>query len=310
MTLRRTLLVLALSAAASPTALFAAMLAREGRLDRAGVAAIAGALALAVALATLVARGVTGPLAECVNGALEIARGRFGREVRVPAGTELGDLAYAFNHMSRELAGYDSENKRLIGALERGYLDTIRSLASAIDAKDPYTRGHAERVAALAVDIGRELRVGEDVLAALECAGVLHDIGKIGIPDAILAKRSPLTPAEMALLRDHPGIGAEIVAGVDFLRAALPAVRSHHERWDGGGYPDGLAGDAIPLVARVVNAADTWDACTSDRPYQPAFAASHAESILAGLRGTQIDPAVHDALLAVLRRRGELRPAR
>ena len=306
MTLRRTLLVLALSASAAPTALVAALLAREGRLDGAGIAAVAGALALAVALATLVARGVTRPLAECVNGALEIARGRFGREVRVPAGTELGDLAYAFNHMSRELAGYDAENRRLIAALERGYLDTIRSLASAIDAKDPYTRGHADRVAALAVEIGRELRLGADVLAALEYAGVLHDIGKIGIPDEILAKRSPLTPDEMALVRDHPRIGAEIVAGVEFLRAAVPAVRGHHERWDGGGYPDGLAGEAIPLVARVVNAADTWDACTSDRPYQAAFDAPGAEAILAALRGTQIDPAVHDALLAVLRRRGEL----
>jgi len=302
MTLRRTLLVLALSASAAPTALVAALLAREGRMD-AEVAAVAGALALAIALAIVVARGVTRPLAECVNGALEIARGRFGREVRVPAGTELGDLAYAFNHMSRELASYDAENQRLIAALERGYLDTIRSLASAIDAKDPYMRGHAERVAALAVEIGRELGLAPDALASLEYAGVLHDIGKIGIPDAILAKRCPLAPGEMALVRDHPRIGAEIVAGVEFLRAALPAVRSHHERWDGGGYPDGLAGEAIPLVARIVNAADTWDACTSDRPYQPAFDASGAEAILDGLRGTQIDPAVHDALLAVLRRR-------
>jgi HD-GYP domain-containing protein (c-di-GMP phosphodiesterase class II) len=108
----------------------------------------------------------------------------------------------------------------------------------------------------------------------------------------------------MALVRAHPVIGAEIVAGVAFLAAALPAIRSHHERWDGTGYPDGLAGEAIPLLARIVNAADTWDACTSTRPYQEAIAPGDVVGILAALRGTQLDPAVHDALVAVLRRRG------
>jgi HD-GYP domain-containing protein (c-di-GMP phosphodiesterase class II) len=129
-------------------------------------------------------------------------------------------------------------------------------------------------------------------------------VGKIGIPDAILAKRSPLAEEEMALVRAHPVIGAEIVAGVEFLAEALPAVRSHHERWDGTGYPDRLAGEAIPLLARIVNAADTWDACTSTRPYQAALAPGDVLPILAALRGTQLDPRVHDALVAVLRRRG------
>ncbi len=309
MRLRRTLLLLALLASAAPAAMLGALLARDGRADAAGLAAVAGSVLLAVALATLVARSVTRPLSACVTGALEIARGRFGREVPVQGGTELGDLAYAFNHMSRELAGYDAENRRLIDALERGYLETIRSLASAIEAKDPYTRGHAERVASLAVEIGRELALDGEALRALEVGGVLHDIGKIGIPDAILAKRTPLTAEEMELVKAHPRIGAEIVAGVEFLRAALPAIRGHHERWDGTGYPDALAGDAIPLVARIVNAADTWDACTSDRPYQPAFATADAASIVDALRGTQLDPAVHDALVAVLRRRGALASA-
>jgi HD-GYP domain-containing protein (c-di-GMP phosphodiesterase class II) len=261
-------------------------------------------------LAAVVARSVTRPLREVVRGALEIARGRFGREVPVPARSELGDLAYTFNHMSRELAGYDAENRRLIAALERGYLETIRSLAAAVDAKDPYTRGHAERVAGLAVEIGRELGLDAEALRALEYAGVLHDIGKIGIPDAILAKAGTLAPEEMALVRDHPRIGAEIIAGVEFLAAALPAVRSHHERWDGAGYPDRLAGEAIPLVARIINIADTWDACTSRRPYQEPMAAAAAADVLAGLRGTQTDPAVHDALLRVLGRRHSASGAR
>jgi putative nucleotidyltransferase with HDIG domain len=212
--------------------------------------------------------------------------------------------------MSRELASYDAENRRLFQALEQGYLDTIRSLASAIDAKDPYTRGHSHRVASLAVELGRELGLSPEQLQSLEYGGVLHDIGKIGMPDAILAKATPLTDDERSLARHHPRIGSEIVAGVSFLSAAVPAIRSHHERWDGTGYPDGLAGEAIPVVARIVNAADTWDACTSTRPYQKAYSVEEALEILAKLRGTQLDPAVHDALVVVVRKREERKRAR
>jgi putative nucleotidyltransferase with HDIG domain len=303
MRLFRSLLFRVLVASAAPAALLA-LLAPRLAPGRQGVAlALAGALA--VALSALVARSVIRPLAALVRGALDIARGRFGREVAVRPGGEIGDLAYAFNHMSRELASYDGENRRLIAALERGYLDTIRSLAAAVDAKDPYTSGHAERVSALAVEIGRELGLGREELQALEYGGILHDIGKIGIPDAILEKRGSLAPAEMAVVRDHPRIGAAIVSGVEFLTAALPAIRSHHERWDGGGYPDGLAGEAIPLVARIVNIADTWDACTSRRPYQDAIPSDVVVAILDGLQGAQTDPAVHAALLRVLRRRSD-----
>jgi HD-GYP domain-containing protein (c-di-GMP phosphodiesterase class II) len=299
--------VLLVVAGSAPTGLVAALVARQrGGLDTGAGLAAGGAIALAVVLSALVARSVTRPLAEVVRGALDIARGRFGRQVSVRTGNEIGDLAYAFNHMSRELASYDAENRRLIAALERGYLETIRSLAAAVDAKDPYTRGHAERVAALAVEIGREMGLAPEALQALEYAGILHDIGKIGIPDAILAKRGALGADEMALVHDHPRIGAEIVAGVEFLEGALPAIRSHHERWDGAGYPDRLAGEAIPLIARIVNIADTWDACTSRRPYQEPIPSEVVIAMLEGLKGAQTDPAVHDALLRALRRRGEL----
>jgi putative nucleotidyltransferase with HDIG domain len=302
----RSLLAVVVLASAGPAAVVAFLLARRGGgLDPAAAAVVGGSVGVAVLVAALVARGVTRALSEVVRGALEIARGRFGREVVVRPGNELGDLAYAFNHMSRELASYDAENRRLIAALERGYLDTIRSLAATVDAKDPYTRGHAGRVAALSVEIGREMGLEPATLKALEFGGILHDIGKIGIPDAILAKRGTLGPEEMALVRDHPRIGAEIVAGVEFLEAALPAIRHHHERWDGTGYPDALAGEAIPVVARIVNIADTWDACTSRRPYQDAIPGDVVVAILEGLKGSQTDPAVHDALLRVLRRRAE-----
>jgi putative nucleotidyltransferase with HDIG domain len=299
----RSLIVLVLLASAAPAALAVLLVASGHGLDRPIVAALALSGALALSLSALVARSVTRPLAEVVRGALEIARGRFGREVQVRARGEIADLAYTFNHMSRELASYDAENRQLFEALERGYVDTIRSLAAAVDAKDPYTRGHSVRVSALAVEIGRELRLGPEALKAVEYGGILHDIGKIGIPDAILTKSTSLAPEEMALMRDHPAIGAEIVRGVEFLAAAVPAIRSHHERWDGTGYPDRLAGEAIPLVARIVNIADTWDACTSRRPYQDPIAREVVRGILEKLRGAQTDPAVHDALFRVLERR-------
>jgi putative nucleotidyltransferase with HDIG domain len=224
--------------------------------------------------------------------------------VAIQGRTEIADLAYTFNHMSRELAGIDGENHRLIAALERGYLDTIRALASAIDAKDPYTRGHSERVARLAVEIGRELKLDDATLRALEFGGILHDVGKIGVPEQVLGKPARLTPEEFKVVQAHAVIGAEIVEGVEFLRSAKPAIRHHHERWDGKGYPDGLAGEAIPLIARILNAADIWDACTSERPYHPAASATVGLSILAESRGVQLDPMVHDAILRVLLREG------
>ncbi|HET6413354.1 MAG TPA: HD domain-containing phosphohydrolase [Anaeromyxobacter sp.] len=310
MRLSRALLLLVLLASAAPIGLLGLMVVRSrGGIDGAATAAVILSLGLAALAAELLARSVTRPIAECVRGALEIARGRFGRQVSVRTHNEIGDLAYTFNHMSRELASYDVENRRLIEALERGYLDTIRSLASAIDAKDPYTRGHSQRVADLAVEIGREMGLSPEAQKSLEYGGVLHDIGKIGMPDAILAKSEPLTARERDLARSHPRVGAEIVSGVAFLSAAAPAIRNHHERWDGTGYPDGLSGEAIPLVARIVNAADTWDACTSTRPYQKAFNPEEVLAIMATLRGTQLDPAVHDALVRVIRGRSSARSA-
>jgi putative nucleotidyltransferase with HDIG domain len=307
MRLFRTFLLLTLLAGAVPTAVLAAFLAQRSEgLPASTVAALLASFAGAVLLSALVARSLVTPLEACVKGALDIARGRFGRQVEVRARNEIGDLAYTFNHMSRELASYDAENRRLIAALEQGYLDTIRSLASAIDAKDPYTRGHAQRVADLSVEIGRELGLDEAHLRALAYGGILHDIGKIGIPEPLLGKATPLSGPELERMRAHAAIGAEIVKGVEFLREAAPAIRGHHERWDGTGYPDRLAGEAIPLVARIVNAADTWDACTSARPYQAAIPAGEVLPILASLRGTQIDPGVHDALVRVLRRQGAI----
>ena len=304
MRLFRTILLLMLVASAVPATVLAWLLLRHAHAEvdaRAVAVAAAVALALAVALSAWFARSLARPVAECVRGALDVARGRFGQQLRVMPRNEVGELAYTFNHMSRELESYDRENRRLIAALEQGYLDTIRSLASAIDAKDRSTRGHSQRVADLGVAIGRELGIGDAEMKALAYGGLLHDVGKIGIPESILHKSDALEPAEMAQMRAHPAIGAEILRGVDFLALAAAAVRSHHERWDGAGYPDGLSGEAIPLIARIVNAADTYDACTSRRPYQRTMDAEEGIAVVLALRGTQIDPRVADALVRVVR---------
>ncbi len=304
MRLFRSTLLLTLVASTVPAAVLGLLLLWVDQAQlRSVLLSVAAGLLAALLLSAWFARGLSRDVSRVVVGALEIARGHFGRQVPVTSRNEIGELAYTFNHMSRELASYDQENRRLIAALGAGYLATIRALTSAIDAKDPYTRGHSQRVGHWSLEIGRELKLPEPELQALEYGGLLHDIGKIGVAEPILRKASQLTPEEMAVMREHPSIGGEILKDVDFLREAARAVRSHHERWDGSGYPEGLAGEEIPLVARIVNAADTWDACRSQRPYQAAMGVPEALAVMERLRGTQLDPAVHGALVRVVRRR-------
>jgi putative nucleotidyltransferase with HDIG domain len=264
------------------------------------------ALAVALVLALLFSRGLTRPLKRFVASALDIAKGRFGSQVELKSNNELGELARTFNHMSQQLLGYDKENKRLYQSLEQGYLETILALANSIDSKDPYTRGHSQRVGDISAAIGRELGLLEPDVKLLRYAGILHDIGKIGIIDTILGKQEQLTDEEMKVMREHPGIGASIVEPVTFLGAARQAVKSHHEKWNGAGYPDGLAGEQIPLVARIVGCADTWDACTTTRPYQRAMSLQAALEVMERLRGVALDPSVVDALRRVLGRRAQV----
>ena len=146
----------------------------------------------------------------------------------------------------------------------------IRSLAMTIEARDGYTNGHCQRLAAYAAALGRELGLGEDDLAALEAGGYLHDIGKVGVPDAILLKRGQLTSEEADLMKRHPIIGDRLCGELRVLSRVRPIVRHHHERLDGSGYPDGRAGDAIPLLAQIVGIVDVFDALTTDRPYRAA----------------------------------------
>ncbi len=272
---------------------------------RIGLGLLTAAL-VALVLALAFSRGLTRPLRGFTASALEIARGRFGTQVEVKTRNELGELAQTFNYMSRQLQAYDAETRGLYESLEKGYLETILALTNSIESKDPYTRGHSQRVGDMAAEIGRELGLSEREGKQLRYGGILHDIGKIGITEPILRKQTELTPEEMAVMREHPLIGASIVGPVSFLGNVRDAVRSHHEKWNGTGYPQGLKGEAIPLIARVVSCADTWDACTSTRPYQRAMTARAALEVMERLRGVSLDPQVVDALQRVLVKRGAL----
>jgi putative nucleotidyltransferase with HDIG domain len=183
--------------------------------------------------------------------------------------------------------------------LRESYFATVRALTNAVEARDAYTGKHAERVAAYALELGAA--VGEQWAGSseIEFGFLLHDIGKVAVPDSILHKPEPLTPQERELIQLHPVTGWEIVRQVDFLGAASDVVRHHHERWDGDGYPDGLKGEDIPLTARVFAVADTFDALTTTRPYRLASPMAEARVLIEEARGTQFDPAVVDAFASM-----------
>jgi putative nucleotidyltransferase with HDIG domain len=187
--------------------------------------------------------------------------------------------------------------------LEATLLETIETLNAAVEARDPYTAGHAQRVRRVALAVGQELRLSARQLGALGTAALFHDIGKIGMPDSILTKPERLTRSEAAVMREHVTRGAEIVSRISSLADSVPAILHHHERWDGLGYPDRLRGGDIPVEAAIIAIADAWDAMTTDRPYATALDLDEALTQIEAGRGKQFNPAVVDAFLAVSRRR-------
>jgi putative nucleotidyltransferase with HDIG domain len=195
---------------------------------------------------------------------------------------------------------YAQDVRALYRRSQRAIYQSLCGLANALEAKDAYTRGHSERVAGLSRRIAMALDRPPAEVEVVGQAGLLHDIGKIGVPESILGKTGPLTEAEWAVMRRHPVIGAQIVAPFEFLAAGAQAVRHHHERWDGSGYPDGLRGDQIPLGARIVAVADVLDALTSARPYRPALRLEAALDHLRAQAGRTLDATVVQALLEVM----------
>jgi response regulator RpfG family c-di-GMP phosphodiesterase len=208
-------------------------------------------------------------------------------------------------HLLETFAGNVLSRMQLAARLESHYTETIEALASALEARDPYTQAHAGRIRDTAVALAVALHVPRDELRAVRLGSLLHDVGKIGIADSILSKPAPLSDSEVAIMRSHPLVGERMLAGVEFLATALPIVRHHHERWDGAGYPDGLAGDEIPLGARIVSVCDAFDAITSDRPYRGAMSSEVACAEILREAGRQFDPACASLLVDVVRYMGE-----
>jgi len=191
--------------------------------------------------------------------------------------------------------------------LRIGYIQTIRALAEAVDAKDAYTRGHSERVGVYASKLGRELGLPRELIERIYISGLLHDVGKIGVRDSIITKPDRLTPDEYEEIKRHPEIGARILQPVAFLADVVPCVRHHHEWYDGSdrGYPARLVGDQIPLPSRIILVSDTVEAMTSDRPYRKGLALEKVVDELYRFSGTQFDPNCVDAMLRLLEREGE-----
>jgi putative nucleotidyltransferase with HDIG domain len=268
----------------------AARTATREALNALGTVALGG-FVLAAFGSLWLARALTDPIKRVAGDIATMTAARdFGRSLEV-AGTsrELDALATAFNELMGGLMTAEAET-------QSAYLGAIRALAAALDARDPYTAGHSERVSALSVLIARQLALSEAEVDIIRLGALLHDIGKIGVADHILRKPGALSADEFEQIRRHPGLGARILRKVPFLEPHLAIVELHHERPDGKGYPFGLLGDNIPLDARIVHVADAFDAMTSARAYRPARAASVALVELQRYSGTQFDPASVDAL--------------
>jgi putative nucleotidyltransferase with HDIG domain len=256
---------------------------------------IAAVVLMAGLFAHVQIRRSVAPLAVLKEGTRRISGGDFDSRVDVGSGDEFEELAASFNAMADHLGGEFRTQARLLEELARNELGTLTALARTVDTNSPWTAGHSERVTDLAMELGRELELPSDEIDQLHRGGLLHDIGKIGVPPSILDKPGKLTEEEFAVIRRHPAKGAEILEPIPNLRKIIPIVAQHHERFDGKGYPNGLAGESISLQARILAVADVVDALVSDRPYRPGWS---REKVLAYTRensGSQFDPAVVEA---------------
>jgi HD-GYP domain-containing protein (c-di-GMP phosphodiesterase class II) len=259
---------------------------------------------LALAFGAVAAKRFADPIHELAESSHEIAEGNFGKRVQVAGpGREVAELADDFNRMSGHVERYVKELEAAARANQELFIGSIRAFAAAVDAKDPYTRGHSERVASFSRTISRYLGLDEKFQQRIWIAGVLHDVGKIGIEDRILKKGGVLSTDEYEIMKLHPVIGYDILLTLEPLKEMLPAIRWHHEAWNGRGYPDGLKGEGIPLIARVVAVADTFDAITTNRPYQKAYTPEYAVETITKLTGARFDAKVVTAFLRAFQER-------
>ncbi|MCA1609120.1 MAG: HD domain-containing protein, partial [Acidobacteria bacterium] len=252
---------------------------------------------VALVLGSIAARALSSPIVNLSGAAEKIAAGDLSTRVETWNVTEIGTLGESFNlmadnleeHMAR-LAKAAQENREL-------FVGTVKALAAAIDGKDKYTRGHSERVARISIAIGRQLDLPEDELETLRISALLHDVGKIAIDDAILKKPASLTAEEFEIMKTHPVKGYKIMSQIPAMKEFLPGMYMHHEMVNGKGYPQGLTDEQIPLQAKIVSVADTFDAMTIDRPYQKGMLLPDALTKIQEFVGTRYDKRVVDALV-------------
>ena len=267
------------------------------------------AILLSIFVSFVAARRITGPLDILTASSRAIAKGDFSKRVELKSRTEFGELAATFNIMSEELEQFVEDLKRAAEENRALFMNSIQMIAGAVDEKDPYTRGHSDRVTKYSVLLATELGLSEQEVDKIRIAAQLHDVGKIGIEDAVLKKPGALTPDEYEIMKTHTSKGANILRPVEHLKDMLPGIELHHESLDGRGYPYGLKGDQIPLMARVITVADTFDAMTTNRPYQAAMETEYVVKRIRSMAGTKFDPRVV-ASLESLFQQGKIRPRR
>ncbi|MGE5753959.1 MAG: HD domain-containing phosphohydrolase [Deltaproteobacteria bacterium] len=263
--------------------------------------AVAASIILVIALAgTLVlASYITTPIKKLSSGVNELTEGEGFHPILVRGGDELGELTRNFNRMAETILAQQDRLSRYAKDLEEAYVGIVRVIAASIDARDPYTLGHSTRVARISCEMGRRLGFSGEEIEHLEKACLFHDVGKIRTPDNILLKGQPLTHPEAEEMRGHSIDGAEILKMAPSLHRYVDIVRSHHEWYDGSGYPDGKRGSEIPVQSQIIALADAFDAMTTTRPYRAALSPDDAMEEILRYRGTQFSPALADLFVTV-----------
>ncbi|HEY6242787.1 MAG TPA: HD domain-containing phosphohydrolase [Pyrinomonadaceae bacterium] len=262
---------------------------------------------LTILIGIFFAKKLTHPVRELAGGAHRIASGDFSQRIAIKSRTELGDLGNSFNVMTDQIEKFISDLQQSAEANRQLFIGTVKSLAAAIDGKDPYTRGHSERVSRFSVAIAQRLGLDDDEVEKIRISALLHDVGKIGIDDKILKKPAALTDEEYDVMKKHPQKGYKIMSQIPAMKEFLPGMYMHHEMVDGKGYPQGLKGDEIPLMGKIVAVADTFDAMTTDRPYQKAMKFEDAVARIESFVNTRYDAEVVGAFTAACRE-GQIRP--
>jgi putative nucleotidyltransferase with HDIG domain len=269
-------------------------------LNRQALAFVTVVVLAAILLGYFFAVGISGPIRGLAASTRAISRGEFHQRSPVRGASEISELAENFNKMAGDIEEYIERLKEAAEENRELFIGSIRMLAAAIDEKDPYTRGHSGRVAKYSMLVGRELGLSAEELDTLRISALLHDVGKIGVEDRVLKKPGSLTPEEFELMKQHTIKGANIMRPVSQLKEMLPGIELHHEHIDGRGYPYGLQGPQIPLMARIIGVADTLDAMTTNRPYQSAMDLDYALGKIKALAGTKFDTVVVNALDAAI----------